>query len=107
MYIIEQHKMDEEEEKQDEIVVEEEEPMDEDEKLRMELENLSKEEARKLKKQKRKAMAMKMKAIHRAEMNMITPTDIGIEQAHTSMDPLFNIKHIKKNDVSTIKSDDG
>ncbi|KAI7853920.1 Spb1 C-terminal domain-containing protein [Circinella umbellata] len=83
-----------------EIVVEEE-PLDEDEQLEMELENLSKEEASKRKRAKRKANEKKMKDIHRMQLNMTAPTDIGIDQAGVDGESLFTIKKIDKDSALT------
>ncbi|KAI9268979.1 Spb1 C-terminal domain-containing protein [Phascolomyces articulosus] len=86
--------------KMEEVVVEEE-PLDEDEQLEMELENLSKEEAAKRKRAKRKANEKKMKDIHRMQLNMTAPTDIGIDQHGVDGESLFTIKKIDKDSALT------
>ena len=67
----------------------------------MELENLSKEEASKRKRAKRKANEKKMKDIHRMQLNMTAPTDIGIDQAGVDGESLFTIKKIDKDSALT------
>ncbi|CAO3614240.1 unnamed protein product [Cunninghamella echinulata] len=83
-------------EKPVEIQVEEEELNDE-EKLEAELENLTKEEALRRKRLRRKNNEKKMKLIHRMQLNMIVPSDIGLEQEGTDGKTLFNMKKIKQN----------
>ncbi|KAI9322581.1 Spb1 C-terminal domain-containing protein, partial [Dichotomocladium elegans] len=103
--IREEYKMDKKE--VEEVVVEEEDPLDEDEKLQAELENLSKEEAARRKREKRKANEKKMKNIFRMQMNMLTPTDIGIEAQAVNSDALFNIRKIDKDSaLSALESGD-
>ncbi|KAI9484375.1 Spb1 C-terminal domain-containing protein [Zychaea mexicana] len=87
-------------EKVQEVVVEEE-PLDEDEQLQAELENLTKEEAAKRKRAKRKANEKKMKDIHRMQLNMTAPTDIGIDQMGVDGESLFSIKKIDKETALT------
>ncbi|KAI8143270.1 Spb1 C-terminal domain-containing protein [Fennellomyces sp. T-0311] len=92
--IREEYKLDKKE-TTEEVVVEED-PLDEDEQLELELENLSKEEAAKRKRAKRKANEKKMKDIHRMQLNMTAPTEIGIDQMGADGESLFSIKKIDK-----------
>lgn len=91
--------MEEKKEAVQEIEVEEE-PLDEEDKLQMELANLTEEEARKSKREKKKAHERKMKEIRRMQLNMIVPTDIGLEQQGADGESLFNIKKISRDEVS-------
>jgi AdoMet-dependent rRNA methyltransferase SPB1 len=71
-----------------------------DDEIADELDTLNKEEKRKAKREKKKKAEKKRKEIERMQLKMIVPTDIGLEQGLGS--DLFNLKKIKKSDVSQL-----
>lgn len=77
----------------------EEEPVDEDEQIAKELENLTKEEAARLKRARRRANEKRTKTIQRMQLNMVIPTEIGMEQDGPGAS-LFTLAKIDKAGVS-------
>lgn len=100
--IREEHKMDAKAEKAAAAIETTElEPVDEDEAIEAELSNLTKEEAARVKRARRKANEKRAKTLQRMQLNMVVPSDIGMEQegpdGHHS---LFGLSKINKAGVS-------
>jgi AdoMet-dependent rRNA methyltransferase SPB1 len=82
-----------EDEKPIEVEVEE---LDEEAQIDKELDEVRARHMAKQKREKRRKNEIKQKEIVRMQMNMITPTDIGIEAGSIGRESLFNLKHAEK-----------
>ncbi|GAB5591801.1 AdoMet-dependent rRNA methyltransferase spb1 [Umbelopsis nana] len=115
--IREEHKMDAKAEKAAAAIETTElEPVDEDEAIEAELSNLTKEEAARVKRARRKANEKRAKTLQRMQLNMVVPSDIGMEQegpdGHHSLFGLSKInkagalQEVRKGDMSLLDVDD-
>jgi AdoMet-dependent rRNA methyltransferase SPB1 len=98
--IREERKMDAKAEKP-KIETTELEPVDDDEVIEAELANLTKEESARAKRARRKANEKRAKTLQRMQLNMVVPSDIGMEQEGPSgHQSLFGLSKISKVGVS-------
>ena len=75
------------------------EPLNEEEQIEKELRDLQEKQKQKQKREKRRKNEEKQKELTRMQMNMLTPTDIGIEAANIGRDSLFNLKTAEKTGI--------
>ena len=74
-------------------------PLTEEEQIDRELQNLQEKQRLQRKREKRKKNEMKQKEIVRMQMNMLTPTDIGIDAASIGRESLFNLRSAEKTGI--------
>ncbi|EDO18946.1 hypothetical protein Kpol_2002p16 [Vanderwaltozyma polyspora DSM 70294] len=74
-------------------------PLNEEEQIEKELNDMQEKQRLKQKREKRKKNETKQKEITRMQMNMLTPTDIGIEAAELGRESLFNLKSAEKTGI--------
>ncbi|AAS54106.2 AFR734Cp [Eremothecium gossypii ATCC 10895] len=74
-------------------------PLTEEEQIEKELQEMQQKQNLKKKREKRKQNEIKQKEITRMQMQMITPTDLGIEAASIGRDSLFNLKTAEKTGI--------
>ncbi|KTB16466.1 AdoMet-dependent rRNA methyltransferase SPB1 [Nakaseomyces glabratus] len=75
------------------------EPLNEEEQIEKELRDLQEKQKQRQKREKRRKNEEKQKELTRMQMNMLTPTDIGIEAANIGRDSLFNLKTAEKTGI--------
>lgn len=75
------------------------EPLNEEAQIEKELRDLQEKQKQKQKREKRRKNEEKQKELTRMQMNMLTPTDIGIEAANIGRDSLFNLKTAEKTGI--------
>ncbi|AET37278.1 27S pre-rRNA (guanosine2922-2'-O)-methyltransferase Ecym_1019 [Eremothecium cymbalariae DBVPG len=74
-------------------------PLTEEEQIEKELQDMQDKQRLMKKREKRKQNEMKQKEITRMQMQMQTPTDIGIEAANLGRESLFNLKQAEKTGI--------
>ncbi|KAL3234243.1 27S pre-rRNA (guanosine(2922)-2'-O)-methyltransferase [Nakaseomyces bracarensis] len=74
-------------------------PLTEEEQIEKELRDLQDKQKQKQKREKRRKNEEKQKELTRMQMNMLTPTDIGIEAASIGKESLFNLKTAEKTGI--------
>lgn len=74
-------------------------PLNEEEQIDKELQNLQEKQRLDQKREKRRRNEAKMKEIHRMNMNMLTPNDLGIEAAEIGRESFFNLKTAEKTGI--------
>lgn len=74
-------------------------PLTEEEQIEKELQHLQEKQRLNNKREKRKKNEMKQKEIVRMQLNMINPTDIGIEAAEIGRESIFNLKSAEKTGI--------
>ncbi|AMD19479.1 HCL672Wp [Eremothecium sinecaudum] len=74
-------------------------PLTEEEQIDKELQDLQEKQRLNSKREKRKRNEQKQKEIVRMQMQMLTPTDIGIEAASLGRESLFNLKTAEKTGI--------
>ncbi|CCD22182.1 27S pre-rRNA (guanosine2922-2'-O)-methyltransferase NDAI_0A00220 [Naumovozyma dairenensis CBS 421] len=74
-------------------------PLTEEEQIEKELQDLQEKKKLSQKREKRKKNETKQKELVRMQMNMLTPTDIGIEAANLGKESLFNLKTAEKTGI--------
>lgn len=75
------------------------EPLDEEAQIDKELQDLQEKQRMEQKRERRRRNEAKMKEINRMNMNMLTPTDLGIEAAELGRDSMFNLKTAEKTGI--------
>ncbi|GAV50569.1 hypothetical protein ZYGR_0Y00110 [Zygosaccharomyces rouxii] len=74
-------------------------PLDEEEQIDKELQSLQEKQRLEQKRERRRRNEAKMKEIHRMNMNMLTPGDLGIEAAEIGRESFFNLKTAEKTGI--------
>ena len=74
-------------------------PLTEEEQIEKDLQGLQEKQRLNIKRERRRKNEMKQKELQRMQMNMITPTDIGIEAASLGKESLFNLKTAEKTGI--------
>ncbi|GCF00144.1 AdoMet-dependent rRNA methyltransferase spb1 [Zygosaccharomyces mellis] len=87
------------EKKEEEAPKIEVEPLNEEEQIDKELQNLQEKQRLEQKRERRRRNEAKMREIHRMQMNMLTPGDLGIEAAEIGRESFFNLKTAEKTGI--------
>lgn len=74
-------------------------PLTEEEQIEKELQGLQEKQRLKDKREKKRKNEMKQKEMTRMQMNMLTPSDIGIDAAALGQESLFNLKSAEKTGI--------